>query len=82
MHKCYIVDTNIFEYAYIVPKDPVYSEIHRKASAFLLPLLQNPQVKIAMSSYQVGEILKVLRKVGTRQEIRRHFVLPRIRISF
>jgi len=54
--RVYIVDTNLFEYAYVVPKGPVYFEIHQKASDFLLPLLQNPQVKIAMSSYQVGEI--------------------------
>lgn len=75
MHRCYMIDTNIFEYAYVTPKDSAYSEIHDRASDFLLPILSDSEIKIGMSSYQVGEILEVLRKVGTSENIRKNFAL-------
>ena len=74
MHRCYMI-ANIFEYAYVTPKDSAYSEIHERASDFLLPILSDPEIKIGMSSYQVGEILEVLRKVGASKNIRKNFAL-------
>lgn len=74
MPEMVVVDTNIFEYAYVMPTRAEFAEIHRLASEFLLNILANEEIKILLSSYQLAEVLEVLRKVGASQEIRDNFL--------
>jgi predicted nucleic acid-binding protein len=66
-----MVDTNIWMYAYREPIEESYLEIHRKAESFLQNLLKDISVQIALTSYQIGEILDILRKAGISEEERR-----------
>lgn len=60
--KRIIIDTNIWHYSYVIPGEEGYKEIHNCAETFILEKLSNIDVKLILSSYQVGEILEVLRK--------------------
>jgi len=58
------IDTNIWHFAFVRPKEKEFREIHEKAKEFILGKLKDVKVRIAMSSYQLAEIIEVLRRSG------------------
>jgi predicted nucleic acid-binding protein len=62
--KRVIIDTGIFEYAFVKPKESEFLELHHKANSWLIAVLERDKIEILMSSYQIAEVLEVLRKVG------------------
>ena len=59
-----LVDTNIWHFAFVSPKESKFVEVHVKARKALEELLANEGIRIVMSAYQAGEILEVLRRSG------------------
>lgn len=72
--KKVIIDTNIFEFAFVKPKDSEFLELHQKANTFLKELLKTNDILILMSSYQVAEVLEVFRKVNATVEAKESFL--------
>ncbi len=68
MHSYVLVDTNVWHFAFVRPKEREFAEVHARAKETLERLLADKEVRIAMSSYQVGETLEVLRKSGVDQK--------------
>ncbi|MBU1261766.1 PIN domain-containing protein [bacterium] len=68
------IDTNLWLYSYIEPTDEESEKLHGHAKKFLVPILKDPEITICLSSYQLGEILEVLRRMSTSQEIRDHLL--------
>jgi predicted nucleic acid-binding protein len=64
------VDTNIWEFGFVKPKEKEFSELHELARSFLSSILADETIRIAVSSYQIAEILEVLRKSGMDEEQR------------
>ncbi|MCD6510351.1 MAG: PIN domain-containing protein [Thermoprotei archaeon] len=58
------IDTNIWHFAFIKPREREFQGIHEKAKEFILNKLRDTRIRIAMSSYQLAEVLEVLRKSG------------------
>ncbi len=69
-----LIDTNIWHFAYVEPKELQYEEIHQKAKEFLFNKLKEKGIKIFLTSYQVSEILDMLRKGNVSKEIRIHLM--------
>lgn len=65
-----IIDTNLWHYAYVEPKEEDYLEIHKQAERFLKDTLINPDVTVAITTHQISEILDILRKGGVSRLIR------------
>lgn len=65
-----LVDTNIWRFALAKPKEKEFAELNEKAQRFLSSLVNDQTVRIGLSSYQVCEILEVLRKTGISREER------------
>ncbi len=65
-----LVDTNIWQYAFVRPREKEFAVVHELAQPFLSGLLADELIRIPMSSYQVAEIMEVLRKSGVRHEVR------------
>ena len=65
-----IIDTNILEYAFVIPSKEEFLEIHEKCRKLVLELLEDESVRILVSTYQAAEVLDVLRKVGADEELR------------
>jgi len=65
-----LVDTNVWHFALVKPKEQEFSEIHASAKEFLLNVLSNRDFRIAFSSYHVAELLEVLGKSGIDVETR------------
>lgn len=65
-----IIDTNIFKYAFVVPKDQEYLDIHQKANRFFIRMTQDREVRVLITSYQAAEIQEVFRKVGADKSTR------------
>jgi len=65
-----IIDTNLWYYAYVEPKEIDYIEIHKKANEFLKEIVIKPEIIIAITTYQISEILDTLRKGGVDRSIR------------
>ena len=59
-----IIDTNIWHYAYVEPKEEGYLKIHEQARKFLKDTLLNPEITVAITTHQISEILDLLRKGG------------------
>lgn len=59
-----LIDTNIWHFAFVSPKEGGFVDIHSKARKTLEELLSNREVRIVVSAYQAGEILEVLRRSG------------------
>lgn len=57
-----LIDSNIWYHAYILSEKEEFKEIHNKAVLFLAEKLNNDSVIIALTSYQVVEIMELLRK--------------------
>jgi predicted nucleic acid-binding protein len=65
------VDTNIWEYAYVEELGIAGGDqLHKEAKAFIADLLLDASRSVALSQYQVIEILDVLRKAGVAGEAR------------
>lgn len=57
-----LVDSNLWLHGLTTARDPTHAALHRAAEAFLQTLLADPAVRIAVTSYQIAEILDLLRK--------------------
>lgn len=69
-----LIDTNIWHFAYVTPKELQYKELHQRAKEFLFNKLNEKGLKIFLTSYQVSEILEILRKGNVDKEIRKHLI--------
>ena len=80
-----LIDSNIWYFAYIIPKDEEFAEIHHRAARFLAEKLGDINIVIGISLYQVAEILELLRKGSLpgniRQDILESFKTPKFRIA-
>lgn len=62
MSSFILVDTNIWHFAMVKPIEKEFLEIHKRANSFLLSALTDESIRMALSSYQVAEVLEVLRR--------------------
>lgn len=69
-NRLVLVDTNIWQFAFVKPRESEFVQIHELAKSFLSGLLDDNRVRIAASAYQVAEIMEVLRKSGADEETR------------
>ena len=69
-----LVDTNIWHWAYIRPRELEFVPIHDKASDFLSDLLADETLGLALTTYQICEILDLFRKAGMDVEERKEFI--------
>lgn len=69
--NCIFIDTNIWYYAYIIPQRLEFIEIHNRAVRFLTEKLEDTSLVIAITTYQIAEILDVLRKSNLSGKIRK-----------
>jgi len=60
MSSFILVDTNIWHFAMVKPIEEEFLEIHKRANSFLLSTLIDENIRMALSSYQVAEVLEVL----------------------
>lgn len=65
-----LVDTNIWHFAFVKPSEEEYTEAHTLAKDALEKLLTDKGVRVAMSAYQAGEVIEVLRRSGVDRETR------------
>ncbi len=70
MHSYILIDTNIWHFALVKPREEEFSEIHYTAKNVLGNLLSNRNIRVAMSTYQVAEIIEVLRRSGVEKDVR------------
>lgn len=62
-----LVDSNLWFHALTEPRDESHRDLHASAEQFLRTVLTDPQVVVALSVYQIAEILDLLRKAGVPQ---------------
>lgn len=62
MSSFILVDTNIWHFAMVKPREEEFLEVHKRANSFLLSTLMDENIRMALSSYQVAEVLEVLRR--------------------
>lgn len=60
MSRFVLIDTNIWHFAFVKPIEDPFIEIHSLASTFLSSTLFDPNLRIALSCYQVSEILEAI----------------------
>lgn len=72
--KKVIIDTGIFEYAFVKPKEFEFLDLHQKANSWLIAVLKEDKSEILMSTYQIAEVLEIFRRVGASKEARESFV--------
>jgi predicted nucleic acid-binding protein len=60
--KSILVDTNIWHYAYVIPSKEDFQQIHTTSFEFISKILQNDDIEIAITTYQIAEIMDLLRK--------------------
>ncbi len=65
-----LIDTNIWHFAFVKPKEDEFVEIHTLAKDALEELLTDRNVRVVMSAYQAGEIIEALRRSGVDQKTR------------
>ncbi|MEE8167342.1 MAG: hypothetical protein V3T58_00530 [Candidatus Hydrothermarchaeales archaeon] len=65
-----LIDTNIWHFAFVKPREDEFAEIHGVAKDVLQELLSDREVRIGMSAYQAGEIIEVLRRSGVNMKTR------------
>lgn len=77
MSSFILIDTNIWHFALVKPIEEEFLEIHDLASTFLSSVLSDSNVRIALSCYQISEILEVLKRakisVDTRLKLLEDF---------
>lgn len=67
-----LIDSNIWYYAYIQStKKDEYQELHTRANDFLIHKLADNSISIAITSYQIAEIMELLRKGKIKKETRK-----------
>lgn len=71
MIKRVLIDSNIWYHAYIQSEREEFKELHDHAKQFLLSKLNDNSVIIAISSYQIVEIMELLRKGKVNSEKRK-----------
>ena len=69
-----LIDTNIWHFARVQPEEAEFAQLHTLARNFLLDELAKEEIRIALSAYQVGEILETLRRSGISAEMRLDFL--------
>ncbi len=69
-----LIDTNIWHFALVKAREKEFAEIHMMAKDALEELLADRDIRVAMSAYQAGEIIEVLRKSGVDAETREGLV--------
>lgn len=69
-----LIDTNLWVYSYVEPQDKDLREIHNLTKGFMASILKDPGIIITLSSYQVCEILEVLRRLFVPQGMRDHLL--------
>jgi len=74
MSESIAIDTNLWLYLYIEPIDEESKELHSQTKRFLIPILKDPEITVCLSSYQVSEVLEVLRRMSVSLEIRDHLL--------
>lgn len=72
--KVILIDTNIWHFAYKMPKEEKYIQIHKLANKFLKDIFSQHATQIGISSYQIAEIMDVLRKAGLNRDIRKEIL--------
>jgi hypothetical protein len=74
------IDTNIWHIAHIKPKELEFVSIHQRTRKFLLELVRDEGIIIAMTAYQVCEILELFRRanmiLSERKELLEDFYSP------
>lgn len=79
-----LIDTNIWHFGYVTPKQEKWNSIHQLASSFLLDVIADPSVTIFVTTFQVAEIMEVLRKhnfpAEQRKQIYKGFKTEKFRI--
>lgn len=80
MTETIAIDTNIWHIAHIKPKEPEFLSVHQKTKEFLSGTLNNERITIAMTVYQVCEILELFRRTGMslseREKMKEDFYSP------
>lgn len=69
-----LVDTNIWHFAFVKPREEEFAEVHAMAKDAMEELLTDRGIRIAMSAYQTGEVIEVLRRSGVDLETREGLV--------
>jgi len=59
-----LIDTNIWHFTFVKPTEDEFVEIHLLAKDTFEELLADKDIRVAMSAYQAGEIIEVLRRSG------------------
>ena len=70
MSENIVIDTQLWEFSYAIPKEEEFKGIHVEANIFVKEMLEREEVVICMNSYQICEVLEVFRKVGIGLEVR------------
>lgn len=65
-----LIDSNIWYHAYVLSEKKEFKELHGRANEFLLSKLEDNSIIIALTSYQIVEILELLRKGKVGREKR------------
>jgi len=65
-----LVDSNIWLYAYAKARQKEYEKIHLLARSFFQNLIQDSRIKMAVTSYQIAEIIDLLRKANVDKQTR------------
>ncbi len=68
------MDTNLWYFGLASPRESTWRELHDQSAQFLSRLLQEDNLTLALSSYQIAEILDLLRKVRYPSERCRHLL--------
>ena len=71
--KRVIIDTSLFEYGFVRPKETEFLDLHQKAKLWLIAILKKEEIEILMSTYQIAEVLEVFRRVGASHEAKESF---------
>lgn len=64
-----LIDTNLWHYAYVLPKEENLKVLHKEAKRFLRETLLDHSRKVAISTYQIAEISELLRRENVKREI-------------
>lgn len=79
-----LIDTNLWHFSLATSKESSWQALHDQAAEFISRLLQDDDILIALSSYQIAEILDLLRKVRypseRRHDLIRSFRDPKFRV--
>lgn len=74
MSDAVAIDTQLWEYACMIPKGPSGAALHEQARDFVDGIVGDPSVQIVCSSYQLAEVVEVLRKVGADRGVRQEML--------